>query len=136
MYISLVSFHILKVFQFKLKYSILQTSNRMETLSSRSTLTDDNRKFRDNDYKYNRREEKWRSKTKSNLSEEEKQLRRQEMMANAVWCDKEREKSLQIYREKEKREQQINAVEIHNKDFIRYIVIYISFFQTVYTFLR
>jgi len=102
----------------------------MKTSFSKSTL-DDSRKFKDNDYKYNRREGKWRSKTKSNLTEKEKELRRQEMMANAVWCDKEREKSLQIYREKEKREQQINAVEMHNKDFIRYVIKHISFFQTV-----
>jgi len=107
----------------------------MKTSSSKFTL-DDSNKFKDNDYKYNRREEKWRSKIKSNLTEEEKELRRQEMMANAAWCDKEREKSLQIYREKEKREQQINAVEIHNTDFIMYIFHYIPFFQTIYAFLR
>lgn len=39
------------------------------------------------------------------------------MLANAAWRDKEREKTLQMYREEEKREAQNSKT--YNKDFIR-----------------
>ncbi|RLU24173.1 hypothetical protein DMN91_004383 [Ooceraea biroi] len=86
------------------------TSNNTKTSSSKST-SDDGYKFKD------RREEKWRSKPRSSFTEEEKERRRQEMMANAVWRDKEREKTLQTYRQEEKWEAQNNKS--YNKDFIR-----------------
>lgn len=90
----------------------MQPSNTKRSFS-KSTL--------DNDYKFkDRREEKWRSKARSSLTEEEKELRRQEMLANAAWRDKEREKTLQMYREEEKREAQNSKT--YNKDFIRYAV--------------
>lgn len=71
-------------------------------------------------FKEDRKEEKWRSKSKLSLTEEEKEQRRQEMMANAMWRDKEREKNVKIYREEEKREAQNNKS--YNKDFIRYVI--------------
>ncbi|XP_050451744.1 pre-mRNA-splicing factor CWC25 homolog [Cataglyphis hispanica] len=66
--------------------------------------------------KEDRKEAKYRPKAKPSLTEEEKEQRRQEMMANAAWRDKEREKNVKMYREKEKREIQNNS---YNKDFIR-----------------
>ncbi|KAL6436309.1 hypothetical protein ACFW04_004690 [Cataglyphis niger] len=66
--------------------------------------------------KEDRKETKYRPKAKPSLTEEEKEQRRQEMMANAAWRDKEREKNVKMYREKEKREIQNNS---YNKDFIR-----------------
>lgn len=86
--------------------------------SSKSSLGNSH-KFKD------RREENWRSKAKPSLTEEEKELRRQEMMANAVWRDKEREKTLEMYRDEEKRESQNSK--LYNKDFIRYVIRPISF---------
>jgi len=40
------------------------------------------------------------------------------MMANAIWRDKERERNVKIYREREKKEEQNSTS--YNKDFIRY----------------
>ncbi|KAG5327105.1 CWC25 factor, partial [Pseudoatta argentina] len=77
----------------------------------RSTSNTDHIKFKD------RKEEKYRSKTRPSLTEEEKEQRRKEMMANAVWRDKEREKNVKMYREQEKKEEQ-NII-LNNKDFIR-----------------
>jgi len=65
-----------------------------------------------------RKEERYRPKIKSNLTEEEKEQRRKEMMANAMWRDKERERNVKIYREQEKKEEQNKT--LYNKDFIRY----------------
>lgn len=87
-------------------------------------MTTSSSKFTDHKFK-ERREEKWRSKTKLSLTEEEKELRRQEMMTNAAWRDKEREKNLQTYREQEKKEAQNSKS--YNKDFIRYSIERISF---------
>lgn len=42
-------------------------------------------------------------------------------MANAMWHDKEREKSIKMHREEEKREAQHSKS--YNKDFIRYTYI-------------
>ncbi|GAB1864736.1 Coiled-coil domain-containing protein 49 [Camponotus japonicus] len=66
--------------------------------------------------KEDRKETKYRLKAKLSLTEEEKEQRRQEMMANAAWRDKEREKNVKMYREEEKKEMQNNS---YNKDFIR-----------------
>lgn len=100
-----------KEFQIKLQYSILQSSDSMKTSSSKAASDNSHNKFKD------KREENWRSKGKPRLTEEEKELRRQEMMANAVWRDKEREKIFQTYREEEKKEAQNSK--LYNKDFIR-----------------
>lgn len=72
-----------------------------------------------------RNEDKYRSKARSNLTESEKEQRRKEMMANAAWRDKEREKNVKIYREQQKKEEQSNTS--YNKDFIRYVVKHISY---------
>ncbi|XP_072751826.1 uncharacterized protein [Anoplolepis gracilipes] len=61
-------------------------------------------------------DQKYRPKAKSSLTEEEKEQRRQEMMANAAWRDKEREKNVKMYHEEERKEIQNNS---YNKDFIR-----------------
>lgn len=90
---------------------ILQISN-----SERSKSTSDISRTK---LKEDRKEAKYRPKAKQSLTEEEKEQRRQEMMANAAWRDKEREKNVKMYREKEKREIQNNS---YNKDFIRYTI--------------
>lgn len=99
-------------------YSILQISNNERMSATKSTSNTDHIKFKD------RKEEKYRSKARSSLTEEEKERRRKEMMANAVWRDKEREKNVKVYREQEKREEQTNTS--YDKDFIRYIIRHIS----------
>lgn len=60
--------------------------------------------------------DKWNPKTKQ-LSEKEKERRRQEMMANATWRDKEREQSVKKYREEEKKE--VDSGKVYNQDFVR-----------------
>lgn len=75
-------------------------------------------------FKEDRREERYRSKAGSSLTEEEKEQRRQEMMANAKWRDKERERNVKQYREEEKKEMQNDKS--YSKDFIRYIIGHIS----------
>lgn len=86
--------------------------------ATKSTSNTDHIKFKD------RKEEKYRSKARSSLTEEEKERRRKEMMANAVWRDKEREKNVKVYREQEKKEEQTSTS--YDKDFIRYIIRHIS----------
>lgn len=68
-------------------------------------------------FKEARREEKHRSKTK--LTEEEREKRLRDMMENAAWRDKEREKNVKLYREAEQKEDEDSK--LYNKDFIRYI---------------
>ncbi|XP_011057898.1 PREDICTED: pre-mRNA-splicing factor CWC25 homolog [Acromyrmex echinatior] len=85
--------------------------NSGRTSAIRSIPNTDHIKFKD------RQEEKYRSKTRPSLTEEEKEQRRKEMMANAVWRDKEREKNVKMYREQEKKEEQ--NITLNNKDFIR-----------------
>lgn len=97
---------------------ILQISDSKRISTVKSNSNTDHIKFKD------RNEEKYRSKVRSSLTEREKNQRRKEMMANAVWRDKEREKNVKIYREQEKKEEHISA--LHNKDFIRYVIRYIS----------
>ncbi|KAG5344135.1 CWC25 factor, partial [Acromyrmex charruanus] len=77
----------------------------------------DERRYSMEKERTDRKEEKYRSKTRPSLTEEEKEQRRKEMMANAVWRDKEREKNVKMYREQEKKEEQ-NII-LNNKDFIR-----------------
>lgn len=60
-------------------------------------------------------EQKWVPKKK--LSEEEKEKRRLEMMENATWRNKERERNVKQYHEQEKKE--LSNEKIYNKDFIR-----------------
>lgn len=110
--------HNLKYEKFKLKYLILQTSNSKKISAIKPVSNTDHIKYKD------RNEEKYRPKARSSLTEREKEQRRQEMMANAVWRDKEREKNVKIYREQEKKEEQTNTLD--NKDFIRYVIKYIS----------
>ncbi|XP_046819964.1 pre-mRNA-splicing factor CWC25 homolog [Vespa crabro] len=60
-------------------------------------------------------EQKWVPKKK--LSEEEKEKRRQEMMENATWRNKERERNIKQYHEEERKE--LSNEKIYNRDFIR-----------------
>lgn len=69
-------------------------------------------------------------KARPSLTEKEKEQRRKEMMANAMWRDKEREKNVKIYREREKKEEQNST--LYNKDFIRYIIRLISHSNTYF----
>lgn len=84
----------------------------------KSTPNSNHIKFKD------RKEGKYRPRARSSLTEKEKEQRRKEMMANAIWRDKEREKNVKIYREQEKKEEQPNTS--YDKDFIRYITRHIS----------
>lgn len=68
-------------------------------------------------YKEDRNRDKWNFKKKQNLTEEEKEQRRQEMIANATWRDKEREQNVKKYREEEKKE--IDNRKVYNQDFLR-----------------
>lgn len=87
------------------------TSNSKKISAVKSVSNTDHIKYKD-------KNEKYRPKARSSLTEREKEQRRQEMMANAMWRDKEREKNVKIYREQEKKEEQTtNALD--NKDFIR-----------------
>ncbi|XP_033340562.1 uncharacterized protein LOC117228718 isoform X2 [Megalopta genalis] len=65
----------------------------------------------------NRYKDQRNPKQKPNLTEEEKERRRQEMMANATWRDKEREKNVKKYTEDEKKE--IDSSKGYNQDFVR-----------------
>lgn len=94
------------------KQSDATISNSERTSANKSTSNTDHIRFKD------RKEERYRSKARSGLTEEEKEQRRKEMMANAVWRDKEREKNVKTYREQEKKEEQ-NSDKSYNKDFIR-----------------
>lgn len=86
---------------------ILQTSNREKSTSESHVKLKEDRK-----------ETKYRPRARLGLTDEEKERRRQEMMANAAWRDQERERNVKKYREEEKKETQDNS---YNKDFIRYI---------------
>lgn len=68
-------------------------------------------------FKEARKEEKYKSKTK--LTKEDRKKRLRDMMENAVWRDKEREKNIKLYREAEQKEAEDSK--LYNKDFIRYI---------------
>lgn len=72
-------------------------------------------------FKEARREEKHKSRAR--LTEEEREQRLRDMMANAAWRDKEREKNVKLYRETEQKETEDSKS--YNKDFIRYIYVYI-----------
>ncbi|XP_076237523.1 uncharacterized protein LOC143181148 isoform X3 [Calliopsis andreniformis] len=64
-----------------------------------------------------RNKDKWSTKRKQNLTEEEKERRRQEMLTNATWRNKERERNVKKYHEEEKKE--VYNTEVYNQDFIR-----------------
>lgn len=93
------------------KYSAEKRNDATISNNERSKSTSDI-----NHTKEDRKETRYRPKAKLSLTEEEKEQRRQEMMANAAWRDKEREKNVKMYREEEKKEMQNNS---YNKDFIR-----------------
>ncbi|XP_011304403.1 pre-mRNA-splicing factor CWC25 homolog [Fopius arisanus] len=59
---------------------------------------------------------KHQSKKKVKLTDEEKEKRLKEMLANASWRDKERAKNVKKYREQDKKEQKSKS---YDKDFIR-----------------
>lgn len=95
------------------KYSAVKRNDIIISNSERSKSTSDINRMK---LKEDRKEAKYRPKAKPSLTEKEKEQRRQEMMANAAWRDKEREKNVKMYREEEKKEIQNNS---YNKDFIR-----------------
>ncbi|KAL0109857.1 hypothetical protein PUN28_013478 [Cardiocondyla obscurior] len=97
----------------KRKYSATRQNDTMISNSKKIPTTKSisgSDKFKD------RNQDKYKSKVGSGLTEKEKEQRRKEMMANAVWRDKEREKNVKVYREQEKKEEQNTS---YNKDFIR-----------------
>jgi hypothetical protein len=54
------------------------------------------------------------------LSEEEKEQKRQEMMDNAKWREKEREKNIASYKAEDGKEK--NHIKEYNGDFLRYTI--------------
>lgn len=79
--------------------------------SSKSFDTD---KIKSNEKKVE--EKRWVPPKRERLTEDEKEKRREEMMQNASWRDREREQNVKRYREEEKRE--VND-KTYNKEFIR-----------------
>lgn len=96
------------------------TENKYKDLSKRSheketyskLSSDTNRKY----YKEDKNRDKWNYKKKQDLTEEEKERRRQEMIANATWRDEERERNVKKYRIEEKKE--IDSRKVYNQDFV------------------
>ncbi|XP_029168679.1 uncharacterized protein LOC114938777 [Nylanderia fulva] len=97
--------------RYRRKYSAERRNDKTELNDKRSTFDISRMNFKED-----RKELKYRPKARPSLTEEEKEQRRQEMMANAAWRDKEREKNVKMYREEEKIEIQSSS---YNKDFIR-----------------
>jgi hypothetical protein len=62
----------------------------------------------------------WVKPERKKLSEEEKEQKRQEMMANVKWREKEREKNIAIYKAEDEKEKGHNKE--YNEDFLRYTV--------------
>ncbi|XP_078038642.1 uncharacterized protein LOC144470920 isoform X2 [Augochlora pura] len=92
------------------KYIISKLNYKESTNSFASAIQE---KYKDG----NRYKDQRNPKKRSNLTEEEKERRRQEMMANATWRDKEREKNVKKYTEDEKKE--IDNGKGYNQDFVR-----------------
>ncbi|XP_068976338.1 pre-mRNA-splicing factor CWC25 homolog isoform X1 [Bombus flavifrons] len=97
------------------------TENKYKDLSKRShekettyskLSSNTNRKY----YKEDKNRDKWNFKKKQDLTEEEKERRRQEMIANATWRDEERERNVKKYRIEEKKE--IDSRKVYNQDFV------------------
>lgn len=62
----------------------------------------------------------WIKHERKKLSEEELERKRQEMMDNAKWREKEREKNLANYKAQDEKEKMRNKE--YNEDFLRYTV--------------
>ncbi|XP_003397458.1 pre-mRNA-splicing factor CWC25 homolog isoform X1 [Bombus terrestris] len=86
-------------------------SHEKETTYSKSS-SNTNRKY----YKEDKNRDKWNFKKKQDLTEEEKERRIQEMIANATWRDEERERNVKKYRIEEKKE--IDSRKVYNQDFV------------------
>lgn len=68
----------------------------------------------------------WQRKDRVKLSDEEKERRRQEMLQNASWRDKEREENVKRYRKEEDREKQ-QLHENFDEDFARYTQLFVLY---------
>ncbi|XP_012136330.1 uncharacterized protein LOC100881039 isoform X2 [Megachile rotundata] len=92
------------------------TSSKLhqKEITHSKSLTDTVQK---NSKEENLNKDRWNSKKKHTLTEEEKEKRRQEMIANATWRDKELERNVKKYREEEKKE--IDSSKVYNQDFVR-----------------
>jgi hypothetical protein len=62
----------------------------------------------------------WVKSERKKLSEEEKEQKRREMMDNAKWREKEREKNIANYKAEDEKEK--NRTEEYNGDFLRYAI--------------
>jgi hypothetical protein len=62
----------------------------------------------------------WVKSERKKLSEEEKEQKRQEMMNNAKWREKEREKNIASYKAEDEKEKNRNKE--YNEDFLRYAI--------------
>jgi hypothetical protein len=69
----------------------------------------------------------WVKPDRQKLSEKEAEQRRQEMLDNAKWREKEREKNIANYKAQDEKEKKCNKE--YNGDFLRYtvLVIYVSY---------
>ncbi|XP_071859954.1 uncharacterized protein isoform X2 [Bombus fervidus] len=95
------------------KYKDLsKRSHEKETTYSKSSSDTNRYKY----YKEDKNRDKWNFKKKQDLTEEEKERRRQEMIANATWRDEERERNVKKYRIEEKKE--IDSRKVYNQDFV------------------
>ena len=95
------------------RYSNRNPSNRLhhkDTIYSKSLSDVVQGQHKEQD----RSRDKWKKK---HLTEEEKEKRRREMIANASWRDTERERNVKRYREEEKKES--DSGKMYNQDFIR-----------------
>ncbi|XP_060814023.1 pre-mRNA-splicing factor CWC25 homolog isoform X1 [Bombus pascuorum] len=98
------------------------TENKYKDLSKRSheketiysKLSSDTNRYKY--YKEDKNRDKWNFKKKQVLTEEEKERRRQEMIANATWRDEERERNVKKYRMEEKKE--MDSRKVYNQDFV------------------
>jgi hypothetical protein len=62
----------------------------------------------------------WVKPKRKKLSEEEKEQKRREMMDNAKWRGKEREKNIASYKAEDEKEK--NHIKEYNGDFLRYTI--------------
>jgi hypothetical protein len=67
----------------------------------------------------------WVKPERQKLSEKELEQRRQQMMDNAKWREKEKEKNIARYKAQDEKEKQNNKE--YNGDFLRYTVTFVVF---------
>lgn len=72
----------------------------------------------------------WVKPERRKLSEEEKEQKRQEMMDNAKWREKERERNIAMYKAEDEKEK--THIKEYNGDFLRYTIVSYMLFSYLY----